>query len=271
MGLLSVPADESFWAPEPMLYHARALGFEFFGADHLVCLAVSAVLVATVLAVYLQLPAQPGSTMGGTRLKMLRIVTSIPVALVLAKSITYLVLGLFEPLFWPLHVCNLCELVAWGYALAPSTRVGGRCADLLFCWGLTGCPSALVFPGWAWYCPALCFASLCGFVEHALVFACALCAVVGGEYVPQPRRVWFALLVSVVCGVFFRLVNPLLGTNFFFVTNPIGAGGPFPWLVATFGDPGFLVAYLCLAAGAWCAIYGICCLVKHLRCNVKHS
>lgn len=264
MGLLSVPADEGFWVPEPMLYHARALGFEFFGADHLLCLGASAVLVVVVLAIYLRIPERPDGAVGGSRLTMLRIVSSIPVALVLAKSITYLALGQFEPLFWPLHVCNLCEFVGWGYALAPNTRTGSRCADLLFCWGLTGCPSALVFPGWAWYCPAFCFASICGFIEHALVFACALCVVVGRAYVPEPRRVWFVLLVTVVCGIFFRLVNPLLGTNFFFVTNPVGAGGPFPWMVATFGDPGFLLAYLALAVCSWCALYGICRLIGRL-------
>ncbi len=248
-------ATENFLTPEPVLYHTRTPGFAFFGAGHLASLALSAVIVALSLAWYLRLPRQ-SEGFSRQRLAFVRVLAGLAVAIILAKCLWYLRIGMLEPLFWPLHICNLCEFVALGYAAAPSSRVGSRLADLLFCWGLTGCLGALLFPGWAWYCPAWSLASLCGFVEHALVFACALCVLVGGEYVPHPHGVWFVIAATVACGAAARAINPRLGTNFFFVSNPIAAGWPFSWLVAAFGDPGFLVAYLAFAVVLWGAVYG---------------
>lgn len=245
----------SFLTPEPALYHARAQGFAHFGLGHLVCLALALMFVVYATASYRHLPHEGADSPRGARLRMLRLLAGASVALITSKCLSYLALGLFEPLFWPLHVCNLCEFVALGYALAPRSPAGRRLGDLLFCWGLTGCLAALLLPGWSWYCPVWSFASISGFAEHALVLACACCVLVGGDYVPRPRRLWFVLLVTVVCGAVFRLLNPLLGTNFFFVTNPAAVGGPGPWLLATFGDPGFLVAYLLLTTGMWVVLY----------------
>ena len=248
-------AAYGFFTPEPVLYHGHATGFALFGAGHVASLALSAALVATLVARYLRLP-QAACGPSPARRHQLLAMSGTAVAVLVAKDLWYVALGMFEPLFWPLHMCNLCEFVALGYAIRPRSRVGERLADLLFCWGLTGCPSALLFPGWAWYCPAWSLASLCGFVEHALVFACALCVLVGGEYVPHPHGVWFVIAATVACGAAARAINPRLGTNFFFVSNPVAAGWPFSWLVAAFGDPGFLVAYLAFAVVLWGAVYG---------------
>ena len=243
-----------FLTPEPVLYHGHATGFAQFGAGHLVSLTLSAVLVAVLITRYLRLSATPGG-LSPARRRLLLAMSGTAMGVLLAKDLWYLALGMFEPLFWPLHICNLCELIALGHALSPSSRMGMHLADLLFCWGITGSLGALLFPGWSYYCPAWSLASICGFIEHALVLACALCLLAGGDYEPRPRRVWFVLATTVVCGAVFRVVNPLLGTNFFFVTNPAAAGGPGPWLLATLGDPGFLVGYLLMVVALWAATY----------------
>lgn len=259
---MAASAQWGFLTPEPVLYHMRAPGFELFGPGHLLSLTLSLALIAITLTCYLRQPTH--SSQGSiTRHRILVTAAAIPVAIVAAKCATYLALGMFEPLFWPLHICNLSEFIALGCALAPAGRLRTRLGDLLFCWGSIGCLGALIFPGWSWYCPALTLASLCGFVEHALVLACLLCLPVEGDYQPEPRRVWFVLAVTVTCAAIARAANPLLGTNFFFVTNPAGAGGPFPWLVATFGDPGFLPAYLLCALALWGLAYVVFRLVTH--------
>ena len=259
-------AAYGFFTPEPVLYHGHATGFALFGAGHVASLALSAALVATLVARYLRLP-QAACDPSPARRHQLLAMSGTAVAVLVAKDLWYVALGMFEPLFWPLHVCNLCELVALGHALSPTSRLGGRLADLLFCWGIPGCLAALLLPGWAYYCPAWSLASACGFVEHALVLSCALCVLSGGDYAPSPRRFWFPLATSIACGALFRAVNPLLGTNFFFVTNPTAAGGPGPWLLATLGDPGFLVGYLLLVAAVWAVAYGIWHAMarRHLR------
>lgn len=246
-----------FLTPEPVLFHEHAQGFALFGMGHLVSLAVSALIIAFALRTYLSLPKSLDEGLSGQRRLALCAMSGTAVLIICGKCLSYAALGILEPLFWPLHICNLSEFVALGYALSPQSRTGKRLADLLFCWGISGCAAALLFPGWHGYCPAWSLASLCGFVEHALVLACALCSLVGGDYEPQPRRAWFVALVTVVCGAIFRVANPLLNTNFFFVTNPAGAGGPGPWLLATFGDPWFLLPYLVLAIGLWTTQFAV--------------
>lgn len=251
-----------FLTPEPVLFHGHAQGFALFGMGHLVSLAASAFIIAFALRTYLSLTTNLDEAPSGQRRLALCAMSGTAVLIICGKCLSYAALGILEPLFWPLHVCNLSEFVALGYTLGPQSRMGRRLADLLFCWGISGCAAALLFPGWHGYCPVWSLASLCGFVEHALVLACALCPLVGGDYSPQPRRVWFVVLVTVACGALFRAVNPLLGTNFFFVTNPAAAGGPGPWLLATFGDPGFLLPYLMLAMGLWAAQYAVWCVAR---------
>lgn len=248
--------EHGFFTPEPVLYHGHAQGFATFGAGHLASLALAAALVAVLVARYLSLPSSPGGP-SPQRRRLLLAASGAAVAILVAKDLWYVALGMFEPLFWPLHVCNLCELVALLYALWPTSPVGLRMADLLFCWGITGSLGALLLPGWAYYCPAWSLASICGFVEHALVLACAFCPLAGGDWQPRPSNAWFVLLVTIAFGALFRVVNPVLGTNFFFVTNPAAAGGPGPWLLATLGDPGFLVGYLLLVAALWGATYAV--------------
>lgn len=255
----------SFFTPEPMLYHANATGFELFGAAHLLSLCLSTVIVASSALYYLRLPSDTAKHPSTQRQAMLLVLSGGATLLILLKCVSYLALDVFEPLFWPLHICNLCEFAALGYAISPRSSVGQFLADLLFCWGLTGCLGALILPGWRWYCPAWSFASLSGFIEHALVFACGLCVLIGRDYIPKPQRFMPVLLATAFFGALFRVVNPLLGTNFFFVTNPTAVGGPFPWLVTTFGDPGFLLPYLALAAGSWLLVYSIYHLGRSLR------
>lgn len=251
-----------FFRPEPLWYHEGGRGFAIFGPEHLTCLAACAGLVATLLWRY-----RRG---GGSRERLAqeRAMAGTAVGLVVSKDLVYVAQGLFEPLFWPLHICNLCEFVALAYAVAPRSAVGGRMGDLLFCWGLTGGLGALLFPGWSYYTPAFAYASLCGFAEHALIFACALCPLTTGDLVPRPRRMWFPLVASVACGALFLWLNPLLGTNFFFVTNPASAGAPLAALVGALGHAGFLVAYLAGAVGSWAASYGIWWLARGRKATV---
>ena len=253
----------AFLAPEPVLYHQGSCGFALFGASHLVLLALSLALAAAVVWRYRRLPAGRGGLPSPERRRVLLLAAGTACAILAAKDLSYVALDLFEPLFWPLHICNLCETAALVNALRPHSYVGSRMADLLFCWGPVACLAALVFPGWSPYCPAWSLASLCGFAEHALVLGCALCLVLGHDFRPHLRRTWFVLTATVAYGLAFRLANPLLGTNFFFVTNPAAAGPPGAWLVHTFGDPGFLAAYLLAAVGFWAATYGIWRAANH--------
>ncbi|MDO4797665.1 MAG: YwaF family protein [Coriobacteriales bacterium] len=248
---------DDFFTPEPVLFREWHDGLSFFDLDHLVLIALCLALAAAIVLRYLSLPAGDGSGPSPSRRRMLLAASGTALAILLSKDASYVVLGIMEPLFLPLHICNFCIYAAFVYALWPGTCVGRCAADILFCWGTTGCAAALFLPAWGPYCPAWSLASLCGFAEHALALGCALCLVLGGDYMPRPRRIWVVIAASVACGLAFRALNPILGTNFFFVTDPSSMSAPGTWLLQTFGDPGFLVAYLLAACCSWALVFGI--------------
>ena len=233
-----------FFVPEPLWYVGGGGGFALFGPEHLVALAACVALIAALAYAY-------RAADGEGRRQQLRLMAGAAVALLAAKDVCYIALGLFDPLFWPLHICNICEYLAFVAAFWPDTRVGKLCRGVLFCWAALGCAGALLFPGWSYYTPALTWANVSSFAEHALVLACVACPAAAGEAGPTLADVGASALLAVVCGALARALNPLLGTNFFFVTSPEIVGGPFPWVAATLGEVGFLVAYLAFACLFW--------------------
>ena len=236
-----------FFTPEPVFYRGGGQGFALFGAEHLVSLAACVALIAVLAWRYRGLDE-------GGRVRQLRIMAGAAVALLVAKDLVYIAQGLFEPAFWPLHICNFCEYLALAAALTAGTRAGKTIRGVLLCWAALGCTGALLFPGWSYYTPALTWASVSGFVEHALVVGYVVCAAVAREEGPTLIDVRNSALAALALGALARRVNPLLGTNFFFVTRPATTGGPFIWLEQTFGDPWFLAAYLAIACAYWLAL-----------------
>ena len=247
---------EYFFIPEPLWYLDGGEGFALFGAEHLVALAACVALIAALAVLY-------RSASNDGRALQQRIMAGTAVGLLVAKDVSYLVLGLFTPEFWPLHICNFCEYLAVLAAFASATRVGRTARGVLLCWASLGCTGALLFPGWSYYTPALTWANVSGFAEHALVLGCVVCMAAAREPGPTLLDVRNSALAALACGVLARRVNPLLGTNFFFVTRPASVGGPFPWAVATFGEAGFLVAYLAAACAFWFALHLVWCAWAH--------
>ena len=240
-------AVQEFFVPEPVWYYAGSEGFALFGAEHLLALAVCAALIGVLAWQYRAASAEG-------RAAQQRLMAGTAMGLLVAKDLCYIALGLFDPAFWPLHICNFCEYLALAAALAHGTRAGATCRGVLLCWASLACTGALLFPGWRYYTPALTWANVSSFAEHALVLACVVCAAAAREPGPTLSDVRNSALAALALGALARRINPLLGTNFFFVTRPASTGGPFVWLEATFGNPGFLVAYFAAACAFWLAL-----------------
>lgn len=237
---------EYFFIPEPLWYVAGE-GFALFGPEHLAALAVCVTLMAVLAARYRGLNERERTT-------QLRIMAGTAFGLLVAKDVSYVALGLFAPLFWPLHICNFCEYLAVVAAFWPGTRVGRAARGILICWAALGCAGALLFPGWSYYTPALTWANVSSFAEHALVLGCVVCMAAAREQGPSLADVGLSALAAVVFGALARAINLLLGTNFFFVTKPSIVGGPFVWLEQTFPDPWYLPVYLAFACAFWLAL-----------------
>lgn len=232
-----------FFTPEP-LFLAHPDGVVAFSAVHLVTIAICALVIVCIVRAYVRLPHD--FTPGSPRRRFLVVCSLIPVALLASRDIAMCAAGMMVPIFWPLHICNFCEYLAVAYALTGSEAVG----DVFYPWAMVGGIGALLFPSWMPYTPALTYASLGGFAEHALIVALALAIVIGGDFRPALRRLWRPTLAAVLAGGVFLLVNPLFNTNFFFVREPL-AGTPFELLANVFGAPGFLVPYLLADVILW--------------------
>lgn len=252
-----------FLTPEPVLL-ARGEGFATFGPQRLAVLACCLASFSLLLRRYCRLPA--GLAPGSPRRRMLVATSVVPLALLASRDVALAADGLLVPIFWPLHVCNLCEYLALAYALTCDSGAGEPVGEVLFAWGATGGLSALLFPGWS-YCPILTYASLGGFAEHTLLLVCAWAPVAGGDFSPSVRRSWIPALAALLAGALFRLANPVFDTNFFFVTQPL-ADTPFEAFADLLGNPGYLVPYALGAYGVWIAWYA---LAAHLPLSYHAS
>ena len=251
---------DCFFTPEPLFLSAGVERIQQFGIGHLAMVATCIALACALVLRYRKLPG--GLERHSPRRRQLLLMAAISLGLLASRDITMVLRGLMMPVFWPLHICNFCEYFMFAYALHPHGELGRRLGDLLFCWALTGSLAAMLFPGWR-YCPLLSYASIGGFAEHALLLAFSLCIVCGNDYQPNWRRFWFPALAATAGGLAFRMLNPLWGTNFFFVTNPESSGAPFVWAERTFEDPGYLAVYLLAAIAIWMASYGIWVIVSN--------
>lgn len=243
-----------FFTPEPVFLAEGTNRIGLFGMGHMLMVAACLAVALLLARRYQHLPA--GLKSGSPRRRQLLWMACVALGLLVFRDSIIAARGLMTPIFWPLHICNLCEYAMLAYTLHPRGKLSLRLGDLLFCWAFPASVGALLFPGWD-YCPLLSCASLGGFAEHTLLLAFVLCMLSGNVYQPDWHRFWFPALVAAAGGLFFRMINPVWDTNFFFVTNPASSGAPFVWAESVFGDPGYLVFYLLAAIAIWLAAYGI--------------
>jgi uncharacterized membrane protein YwaF len=211
-------------------------------------------MIVLLVRRYRSLP--PGLAWGSPRRRQLLVMAILPPLLISTRMAQLISHDVFWPIFWPLHICNLCEYLWVIYALHPHGRFGDALGNLLFCWSIVGGAGALLVPGWASYSPLLCWSSLCGFFGHALFFASTICVLAGCDLIPNIRWIWVPIIAAIVGGAFFYAFNAQFGTNFFF-TDPYAAGVPFSTLADLFGPSSFFAAYLAAAIILWVCFYGV--------------
>ena len=234
-----------FFTAEPLM--EAGPGFETFGPGHLVSLALCVVGIALLVRTYVRL--DPGLAWRMPRRRALLAIGGAMVGMRISHDVLCLAAGSFGAIWWPLHVCNLCELLCFAYALRPGRALG------LATYGLA-LPSgtlALLFPGWT-YCPLLTWASVCGFAEHACLVAFALMLACGGEVHPRLRDSGAPLGVLVCYLAATIPFNHAMGTNFGFTNWPI-PGTPLVAFARVCGTPGYLVPYGAGIAALVCGIF----------------
>lgn len=244
---------DGFFEPSPLVMARRGDGraWALLGPEHLSWLAACMLACIVLTRVYRRLPA--GVSPRSARHRMQVGVSAVPLLLLASLDAAMIATSSFTPPFWPLHSCNLCELLCLVYALLPggrTARLRAFIGEVLFTLGLSGAAFALLFPGW-YYCDAWSWPSLCGFVEHALIVSFVVMLLAGGDLRPRRRDLPRGVAFALTCAALARALNARLGTNFFFVSVPM-EGSPLTLFARLLGDPGYLVPYVaCLIALWW--------------------
>lgn len=242
-----------FFEPSPVTIERRGIvsTWAFFGPEHLMWLAACALCGSALVLLYQRLPGDANGHSPRRRMRLA--VAAVPLVLLLSQDLAMVATNTFTVSWWPLHSCNLCELLCLVYALLPASVPGHGLkpliGEVLFTLGLTGAAFALLFPGW-YYCDAWSWPSLCGFAEHSLIIVFVIMLLVSGELQPRLQDLWKAVLFSAACAAAARVFNARFGTNFFFVSSPM-LGTPLVAFEQVLGNPGYLVPFAALVIALW--------------------
>jgi len=234
-----------FTAEPAFVGHA---GFGLFTASHILWIVLSCAMVCVVVAAYRSLPE--GTQAHGARHKLLLACSITALAFLVSQDALIVAQPTpFAPNWWPLHICNMSAYAAFGYALKPNRF----CGNLLYAFGIIGGLLGILFPAWN-YCPALCWATIGGFVQHAMPLAVAVSLLSTGDFRPKRRDMWMPMAFLLVYALLIMPFNAAFGANFAFLSHPV-LGTPLEWAAVQFGNPGYQIPYAAIILAIVAALY----------------
>ncbi|MBP0979918.1 MAG: YwaF family protein [Oscillospiraceae bacterium] len=163
--------------------------------------------------------------------------------------------------YLPLHLCGISIFLCFFDSIRPKDSV----REFLYCLGLPGALSALLFPNWVVY-PVLNFASINSFVVHGLIIAYPVMIMSSGEFFPDYKRLpkCFMILINIAIPIYF--FNKIFDTNFLFINTP-SDGSPLVALETWLGNPGYILGMFVLVFICWGILYTPV-LIKNL--HIRH-
>jgi hypothetical integral membrane protein (TIGR02206 family) len=220
----------------------EGLGWEHFDATHLGYLIGFALATVVLAIIYRRVDAV-------RRAKIRAVYAWGAVLLEVAKQITCLVLGVYEPGLLPFHLCGMSIVFIAVHTIKPNRTT----AELLYSLSLPGAIAALLFADWTMYPLANVFCQQSFFI-HFLEFSFPVLLLSSGELRPRFTQLWRCViyLLIVVPPVYF--FNYAYDTNFFFL-NVAAPGSPLSILQSTLGNPGYLFGFAGLVAAVWLVMY----------------
>jgi len=145
----------------------------------------------------------------------------------------------------PLHICDVALV------LGPVVLVTGHwfCFELLYFWGLSAAPMALLMPGVTVGFPAV--TCVCFFGLHGLILTSALYATAVMRLRITARSLVRAWLLCNAYALLLLPINALLGTNYMYVSHKpdtaslLDVMGPWPWYILVGSLVGLIAMCLC--------------------------
>lgn len=224
------------------IFNPEAAGIELFGTEHIIMLALAAIITPLLTITYCRLDKKARRRMGLA-------VASLTLISELARLTGITASG---NLGWdqlPLHLCGLAVFVGFFHALFPTAITG----ELLYSLCMPGALFALLFPGWLGQ-PSTSFFSANSFFSHILLFSYPIMLVAGKDIKPKAKRLplCFLLLAAVSLPLYF--LNLKTGANYFFLLFP-SPGSPLELFASWWGEPWYIAGYIPMIAVIWLILY----------------
>lgn len=222
-----------FWTPAGLL--PEGVGFNLYGIEHLIWLAVLVVMCITMIVVYKRLDAH-------NRLLMARWIAWGLLVLEMLRDVYIIYCGAWEWQYLPLHPCSFTMFFMAYWAYKPNKF----CGNVMYGYGLVGALCALLFCNWTNQ-PIWQFQTIYSFVFHGALVGWILMVIIGGDVRPEGRGIIDSIWFLVGAVPFTAILNNILPDCNFFFTHMGSEGSPLEILIKLFGFPWWLVAYAGLA------------------------
>lgn len=199
------------------------VGFDLFGAQHFLWLAVFLAFAAVNSLLYGKLDRHG-------REKWRRTMAVLLVANELFKHVCLIIGGNFMVKYLPLHLCSINIFLIAVHAWRPSKVLD----NFLYLVCIPGALAALLFPSWG-ALPVANFMYWHSFTVHILLTTYPIVLTAAGDIRPQLREFFKCLGLLLAMAVPIAVFNILFDTNFMFLMYP-EPGNPLLWFEEHWGN-----------------------------------
>ena len=234
------------------------VGIPLFGSEHRIWLGLSLIVLAAVC-----LTARHLTERKLTVLRRALCVSIFSSELLRFSMMLHAGYPIVEVL--PLHMCGLSIFVILWHVLTGSELA----AELMYCLGMPGALSALLFPNWLNY-PVYSLLSINSVFAHIIITGYALVLISSGILSPQVRRLprCAACLAGVAVPIY--VFNKLTGMNYFFLNWP-SEGSPLLIFGDLLGNPGYLLGFIPMLTAVWLVLYLPIVIAKRKKGKKTHG
>lgn len=231
------------------------VGYELFGTSHITAMALCAVLIVMIIALYVR----SGDKM---RRKIRKITASVP-AILMAVRLSYAVIC-DVPIIYelPLHLCSMTGIFCFVYefGLKQSPYVRSVLGQALYSLCFPGALMAIIFPDGTVY-PIIHYITIESYLFHLLIVAYICIRVADKGIVPDVSEAYKSIIFLMVIVPPVYIFNLIFKTNFMFVIGP-SSGSPLYGFYRMGGAAGYRIGFAIVAI---LVIYLMNCIFRIIR------
>ena len=230
------------------------MGYPLFGIAHLLCVAVTILMVAALIFVFRRLEDKKQK-------RFLKVIPIFMVFLEVFKDLFILSVHRFSIGYLQLHICSIGIFVFLLREFLPGMRAKKIFGEIAFVLIMPASVAALIFADWTVYYPVWNFINLHSYLWHGLLVLYPVLVLIRREIEPSIRHIHWTIIFLCLIVPPIYLFDKHFRCNYFFVNWPV-QDSPLSWCASFMGNPGYLVGYGIMVLVTLLAVYGLLKLIK---------